>query len=189
MNEIEQQLSEIPNFQFIHDRLLTSGQPSLQQLNLIKDYGVDSMIRLSLNDAQAELEQQDQHCLDIGLNYLHMPMLWDRPTADQALLVLDLIDYLVKDKMIWVYCDDNCRVSSLMYLYRQYYMGLDLPTAHELLHQIWEPNDTWTGVQHAVSLQLQGRISTQELQQDLAQIAPEDTSDLADPSDEHHDES
>ena len=59
------------------------------------------------------------------------------------------------------------RVSSLMYLYRQFYMNVDLPTAQEMLHQIWEPNETWTGLIHSISLQLQGRKATQELQQSL----------------------
>ena len=59
------------------------------------------------------------------------------------------------------------RVSSLMYLYRQFYMNLDMPAAQELLHQIWEPNETWTGLIHSITLQLQGRKATQELQQSL----------------------
>ena len=58
-----------------------------------------------------------------------------------------------------------------MYLYRQYYMNIDMPTAHEAMHQIWEPNDTWTGLTHAVALQLQGRKATQELK--LAMINPD----------------
>ena len=62
------------------------------------------------------------------------------------------------------------RVSSLMYLYRQFYMNVDLPTAQEMLHQIWEPNETWTGLIHSISLQLQGRKATQELQQSLNDV-------------------
>ena len=78
-----------------------------------------------------------------------------------------MIDHLVQEQMVWVHCSKNFRISSLMYLYRQYYMNIDMPAAQELMHQIWEPNETWTGLIHAVSLQLQGRKSTQELQQSL----------------------
>jgi len=46
-------------------------------------------------------------------------------------------------------------------------MDMDLPTVHEHLHQIWEPNETWTGLMHAVALQLQGRKATQELELSL----------------------
>lgn len=44
---------------------------------------------------------------------------------------------------------------------------MDMPTAQELMHEIWEPNETWTGLIHAVSLQLQGRKSTEDLQHSL----------------------
>ncbi len=46
-------------------------------------------------------------------------------------------------------------------------MDMDLPTAQDLMHNIWQPNDTWTGLTHAVALQLQGRKATKELQQSL----------------------
>jgi hypothetical protein len=42
-----------------------------------------------------------------------------------------------------------------------------MPTAQEHLHQIWEPNETWTGLIHAVAVQLQGRKATQDLQHAL----------------------
>ena len=83
------------------------------------------------------------------------------------LLVLDLIDHLVKEQMVWVHCTQNYHVSCLIYLYRQYYMNMDMPTAQEYLHQLWEPNETWTGLIHAVALQLQGRKATHELELSL----------------------
>jgi hypothetical protein len=46
-------------------------------------------------------------------------------------------------------------------------MDIDMPTAQELMHQIWEPNETWTGLIHAVALQLQGRKATEDLQHSL----------------------
>lgn len=69
--------------------------------------------------------------------------------------------------MVWVHCSNNNHVSSLMYLYRQYFMDVDIATAQDFLHDIWTPNETWTGLIHAVSLQLQGRKATQDLQQAL----------------------
>lgn len=171
MNEIEQQLSQIPHFQYIHNQLFTSAQPSLEQLSQIKSYGIDSVINLGIQPYQdtAALAHQDQHCLDLGLNYIQIPLDWEQPAAEQCLFVLDLIAHLARDKSIWVYCADNQRVSSLIYLYRQYYMGMDLPTAQQFMHAIWEPNNTWTGLIHGVGLLLQGRKSTEELEQALLQ--------------------
>lgn len=164
MNEIETNLCQILNFQFIHEHLFSSGQPSSEQLKLIKEYGVNTVINLALTDASNHLENEDRICLELGLNYIHLPILWDIPSDDQCILALDLINHLVQNQMVWVHCAKNYRVSSLMYLYRQYYMNIDMPAAQEHLHQIWEPNETWTGLTHAVALQLQGRKATQELQ-------------------------
>ena len=167
MNEIEQTLAQVKNFQFIHEHLLSSGQPTPEELQLMKDYGVTSVINLAPSTSANFLPHQDQLCLDIGLNYLHIPIGMDTPSAEQCLLVLDLIDHLVEQQVVWVHCDNNQQVSSLMYLYRQYYMQMDMATAHELLEQVWEPNATWTGLIHAIGVQLQGRRATQELQQSL----------------------
>ena len=167
MNEIENALSHIENFQFIHKHLFTSAQPSAEQLKLIKEYGVTTIVNLGLSDAKQHLTHEDKICLDLGLNYIQLPISAETPSDDQSLLILDMLAHLVQEQMVWVHCSKNYHVSCLMYLYRQYYMDMDMPTAQELMHSIWEPNDTWTGLTHAVALQLQGRKATKELQQAL----------------------
>ncbi len=170
MNELETQLSQIQHFQFVHEHLFTSGQPSAEQLAQIKAYGITTVINLALNSATTSLPNEDQLCLDLGLNYLQIPISLDTPSPDQCLLVLDLLDHLVQEQMLWIHCQNNQHVSSLMYVYRQYYMDMDMPTAQQLLHDIWQPNETWTGLIHAVTLQLQGRKATRELNLSLMKV-------------------
>lgn len=170
MNEIENVLSQIENFQFVHEHLFTSAQPTAEQLSCIKAYGINTVINLALNDPQHAFSNEDQICLDLGLNYIQLPISWETPSDSQCIFALDMIDHLVQDQMIWVHCHKNYTVSSLMYLYRQYYMGTDLVTAQELRDQIWQPNNTWTGLIHAVMLQLQGRKATKELQHSLEMV-------------------
>ncbi len=180
MNAIERELSQIPHFQFIHDHLFSSGHPSAAQLAQIKAYGVDTVINLAICEAQPDGLQQDQQCIELGLNYIQVPIDFEQPAIDQCLLVLDLIQHLARDKMLWIHCKDNQRASCLMYLYRQYCMQIDMPTAQAYLHEIWEPNNTWTGLMHGVALQLQGRQATQDLEQSLLQAQLSD--DLTAPS-------
>ncbi len=118
---------------------------------------------------QIILKMKTAICLDLGLNYIHIPIDWEMPSAEQCLLVLDLIDHLVQNEIIWIHCAKNKRVSCLMYVYRQFYMNMDMLTSQDLLHEIWEPNETWTGLIHSITLQLQGRKATLELQQSLQQ--------------------
>lgn len=46
MNDIETALSQIENFQFIHEHLFSSGQPTTTQLQLMKEYGVSTVINI-----------------------------------------------------------------------------------------------------------------------------------------------
>ncbi|MFA3128435.1 protein tyrosine phosphatase family protein [Acinetobacter pittii] len=169
MTTLEQSLSQIPAFSIIHEHLFSSAQPSAEQLKLIKEFGCSTVINLALTNASSHLENEDRICLDLGLNYIHIPIDWEMPSAEQCLLVLDLIDHLVQNEIIWIHCAKNKRVSCLMYVYRQFYMNMDMPTSQDLLHEIWEPNETWTGLIHSITLQLQGRKATLELQQSLQQ--------------------
>ncbi len=167
MNDIETQLSQIKNFQFIHERLFSSGQPTAEELKQIKEYGIGTVINLAESDAEHALPHEDKICLDVGLNYIQLPISWETPSSDQCLLLLDLVNHLLESQMVWVHCSNNNHVSSLMYLYRQYFIDVDIATSQDFLHDIWKPNETWTGLIHAVSLQLQGRKATQDLQQAL----------------------
>ncbi|KKC44887.1 protein tyrosine phosphatase family protein [Acinetobacter sp. V2] len=169
MTTLEQSLSQIPAFSIIHEHLFSSAQPSAEQLKLIKEYGCSTVINLALSNAPNHIENEDRICLDLGLNYIQIPIDWETPSAEQCLLVLDLIDHLVQNEIVWIHCTKNDRSSCLMYVYRQFYMNMDMPTSQDLLHEIWEPNETWTGLIHSITLQLQGRKATLELQQSLQQ--------------------
>jgi len=170
MTTLEQSLAQIPTFSVIHEHLFSSAQPSIEQLKLIKEYGCSTVINLALSNAPNHIENEDRICLDLGLNYIHIPIDWETPSAEQCLLVLDLIDHLVQNEIVWIHCTKNDRSSCLMYVYRQFYMNMDMPTSQDLLHKIWEPNETWTGLIHSITLQLQGRKATLELQQSLQQV-------------------
>ncbi|MCF8998716.1 protein tyrosine phosphatase family protein [Acinetobacter nectaris] len=167
MNNLENALCQIPKFQYVHEHLFSSGQPTESQLQQIKEYGISTIINLALNDSPKHLNNEDKICLDLGLNYIQLPLSWDMPNTDQALFALDTIDFLVRDQTVWVHCSQNKRASALMFLYRQYYMNLDISIAQPYLEQLWEPNETWIGLIHSVALQLKGRKATQELQQEL----------------------
>jgi len=170
MNELEYALSQIPYFDYVHERLFCSGQLTAENLEQIKAYGCSTIINLASSKAEMALRNEDQLCLDLDLNYIHIPLDNERPSANQAILVLELINHLVCEQTVWLHCADNRQCSVLMYLYRQYFMNIDMPTAQEYLHRIWEPDDTWTGLIHAVALQLQGRKATRELEQSLMQV-------------------
>lgn len=167
MTSLENQnnLAQIVQYVPVHEHLTTSGQPTAEQLEWIKAEGFTTVINIALTDASNHLPLEDRICLELGLDYIQVPLLWDQPSTSAGLFILDLIDHLVQEQKVWVHCALNMRVASLMYLYRQFYMGMPLPEADAFLEEIWQPDDTWTGFIHALRLQLQARQSTREIQQ------------------------
>ena len=161
--DLSSKLQEIEQFEWIHAHLATSGQPTVEQLTEIKAQGFTTIVNLALTDASNHLPNEDRICLELGLDYIQVPLLWECPSSSGALFVIDLIDHLVQEQKVWVHCAQNMRASSLIFLYRQFYMGMDLAEADALLENVWQPNETWTGLIHAVRLQLQARQSTKEL--------------------------
>lgn len=156
---------QILNVERVHEHLYTSGQPTAEQLVLIKEQGFSSVVNLALTDASNHIAHEDRLCLELGLDYYQLPLLWECPSSSQALVVLDLVAHLVQQQRVWLHCAKNFRVSALMYLYRQFYLGMDMATADSLLEKVWQPNETWTGLVHALRLQLQARAATLDIEQ------------------------
>ena len=151
-------LSGILSVQKVHDSLYSSGQPTAAQLELLAQAGVCSVVNLTLNDDTANLlaksQQEDRIVLELGMQYIHVPLLWDCPSANSALFALKAIHHL-QDQLVWVHCTQNRCTASLMYLYRRFYMHMPINEAQDLLHKVWEPDETWSGLINAVAMQLQ----------------------------------
>lgn len=143
----------IIHLQPVHGCLITSGQPSPAALIQIREAGFQNIINLALQDASNTLPNEDRLVLEQGMDYYQLPLLWEQPSVSQGLVILELVHHL-REQPTWLHCALNKRVSCLIYLYRRYYMRMDLPTAHELLEQIWQPDATWTGWMFAVEQQL-----------------------------------
>lgn len=138
-------LSHILAFQFVHENLVTSGQPSFDELALIANAGFKVVINLALTDASNVLVGEDRRVLELGMDYINLPLLFDRPSYTQSLRVLDLLKSLQQQK-VWLHCALNMRVSSLIYIYRVHHLQMDEVDAQDLLHQIWTPNIKWSEI-------------------------------------------
>ena len=135
-------LSNILAFQVVHENLVTSGQPAFDELELIAKAGFKVVINLALTDASNVLVGEDRRVLELGMDYINLPILFDRPSYTQALRALELLKTLHSQK-VWLHCALNMRVSSLMYIYRVHHLMVDEIEAQGFLNQIWIPNADW----------------------------------------------
>lgn len=151
-------------YQAIHPCLHSSGQPTAEQFAVLSAAGVNTVINVALTDASNALLapfNEDRIVLELGMDYVHLPLLWEQPSMSQAYAILQYIDFLLaQQQTVWVHCAKNMRVASLMYVYRLHWMNMAMGEAQDLLHAIWQPDDTWTGLIHALNMRAQAEKTT-----------------------------
>jgi protein tyrosine phosphatase (PTP) superfamily phosphohydrolase (DUF442 family) len=147
-------LTTILAYQSVHARLTTSGQPTLAQFEWIAQAGYKTVINLALTDASNAVAGEDRRVLELGMDYIHVPLLFAAPSVSQVLQVLDLLASL-KTEQVWLHCALNMRVSSLMYLYRTHFLNVPADVAAQYLHQIWTPDEIWSTLIDQTSNHLQ----------------------------------
>jgi protein tyrosine phosphatase (PTP) superfamily phosphohydrolase (DUF442 family) len=136
------QLSNIYNMLSITDNLGTSGQPTSAQLAAIKEAGYEVVINLAMGTTPRDLPNEADVVAAQGMEYIHIPVVWDNPTEADLLRFFEVMD-ATQDKKRFVHCIANMRVSAFLFLYRVLRQGMPLEAARATMAQIWEPNPIW----------------------------------------------
>ncbi len=137
-----EKLADIYNFVRLSDRIDTAGQPTIAQYPAIANAGYQTVINLALITSSNALLDEAAIASNLGLEYIHIPVLWEAPTRENFQEFTDVMNAR-QDKKIFVHCAANKRVSAFMYLYRQSFEGYSEETATADLAKIWQPNDIW----------------------------------------------
>ena len=135
-------LENIYNYLKISDKIATAGQPSVEQFSHIKEAGYQIVVNLALKDSSNALRNEKEIVENEGMQYFHIPVIWENPTEDNLQEFIQVMKTNV-DQKIFVHCAANKRVSAFIYLYRSSQEGVSDEAAKKDLHQIWIPNETW----------------------------------------------
>jgi protein tyrosine phosphatase (PTP) superfamily phosphohydrolase (DUF442 family) len=145
-------IENIYNFLQLSDRIATAGQPTIEQYPAIATTGYQVVINLALKESMNAILQgrgyandnEDAIATNLGIQYIHIPVLWETPTIENFQQFAQVMDANVERKIL-IHCAANMRVSAFMYLYRQIYLGVDGEIARQDLVKIWTPNEVWQG--------------------------------------------
>jgi protein tyrosine phosphatase (PTP) superfamily phosphohydrolase (DUF442 family) len=137
-----EKLEDIHNFVRLTDRIATAGQPTVAQYPAIANAGYQTVINLALTTSTNAVPDEAAIATNLGLEYIHIPVLWETPTLENFQEFVDAMNAR-KTKKIFVHCAANMRVSAFMYLYRQSFERCNAETATADLAKIWQPNETW----------------------------------------------
>lgn len=133
----------IINYYELTDGLVSSGQPSAEEFAAIRDAGYQLVINLVPVDASMALADEDKIVTGLGMDYVHIPVIWDSPQRSDVETFYDVMQRN-RDKRVYVHCEVNYRASSFIYLYRRKFLGVNEKQARQDLQWIWAPNPTWT---------------------------------------------
>jgi protein tyrosine phosphatase (PTP) superfamily phosphohydrolase (DUF442 family) len=134
-------VEDIVNFLELSDRLATAGQPTIEQYSAIAAMGYQVVINLALTDSPNALVDEAAIASDLGLEYIHIPIVWTAPTLEDFQAFRSVMDTHL-DRKIFVHCAANMRVSAFVYLYRVC-EGVDETIARQDLAKIWTPDAIW----------------------------------------------
>ena len=136
-------LDSITNFFQILPLVGTAGQPTADQFAALRDAGFELVVNLAVSSPDCALADEAGIVSGLGLDYIHIPVVWTSPTPDDLAQFLAVMD-ANRDRRVFVHCALNYRVSSFMYLYRVLRLGADEEAARWDLLSIWEPDECWS---------------------------------------------
>ena len=136
-------LHSIKNFRQATATLATSGQPQSEHFAAMAAAGYVAVINLALHgDPRYSLPDESGDVRAAGMNYIHIPVLFDQPTQSDLTAFMDAMDQY-QGKQLWVHCAANMRVTAFVGLYHVLRLGQQRQQAFALMHSVWEPNAVW----------------------------------------------
>jgi protein tyrosine phosphatase (PTP) superfamily phosphohydrolase (DUF442 family) len=134
------EITDIYNFLPLTDDLLTSGQPTEEQFTVIAKAGVKAVINLALATSSNAIPNEPEITRKLGMQYYHIPVLWDDPSEKALTEFMDTMDKLAGEKVL-IHCAANMRVPAFVALYRILRLGWSEERAFKEVYPIWNPYD------------------------------------------------
>ena len=137
------EISNIYNFLNLSNELATAGQPLEEELEYVSEEGYEVVVNLALADADYSLNDEKGTVNKLGMEYIHIPVIWQNPTSEDLDKFFDVVEKY-KNKKVFIHCAANMRVSSFIALYRVIKEGWDYSDAMNDVYKIWRPNKIWS---------------------------------------------
>lgn len=150
---------EIYNARVVDDRLITSGQPTEDQLRAVAAAGIDTVVNLAPHDAGNALPDEAGLVHALGMTYHHRPVVFANPTEGDFAAFEQVMAELPPGSRTLVHCAANFRVSAFYGLYAMKHLGWSVEQAEAFRATIWDGSDY--PVWEAFISQMQQRLRSQ----------------------------
>lgn len=135
-------LSEILNYQQYTPLFSSAGQPTREQLPLLKEAGYERIIYIAFSSGGTAIANEDQLVKGLGMDYLHIPVDWTKPTVRDFNAFADAMQREPDSKTL-LHCQVNARATAFSFLYRVIYQDVGIAQAKAEMNKVWQPNEVW----------------------------------------------
>ncbi len=135
-------MNKILNYVKINELISTSGQPKIEELELIANEGFEVVINLAIPTTSNALENEDKIVSSLNMSYIHIPVDFENPKLSDLKLFLNILQALGANK-VWIHCAKNYRVSAFMYVYHKYILHTPFEQIDLSIFDMWQPSLVW----------------------------------------------
>lgn len=135
-------LDEVLNYREYSPLFSTAGQPTREQLPLIKDSGFERIIYIGFSTVGTAIPEEDQLVKELGMDYLQIPVDFANPTVRDFNAFADAMQREEGTKTL-LHCQVNARATAFGLLYRVIYQDVPLAQAKSEMNSVWQPNEVW----------------------------------------------
>lgn len=135
-------MNKILNYVKINELISSSGQPKVEELELIANEGFEVVINLAVHSTSNALENEDKIVSSLNMSYIHIPVDFENPKISDLKLFLNILQALGANK-VWIHCAKNYRVSAFLYVYHKYILHTPFEQIDLSIFDIWQPSLVW----------------------------------------------
>lgn len=136
------ELSDISNYREYSATFSSSGQPTKEQLELLKDDGFERIVYIAFSNNGNAFADEDVVVKELGMDYVHIPVIWDQPSTSDFYAFAGSMQR-EPDRKTLLHCQVNYRASAFSFLYRVLYDDVPVADAKADMNSVWQPNETW----------------------------------------------
>ena len=154
-------LAEINNFRQYTPVFASSVQPTVAQLSLLQEEGFERIVYIAFSSHKQAIADEDKLVKGLGLEYLHVPVDWERPLRSDFYAFADYLQRAPLKKTL-LHCQVNMRATAFSMLYRVIYQQVAVGQAKADMNTVWQPNAVWRDfifavlAEHNISAQCEG---------------------------------
>jgi protein tyrosine phosphatase (PTP) superfamily phosphohydrolase (DUF442 family) len=135
-------VEDISNYRQYSSVFASSGQPKIEEIPLLAKQGFGRVIYLAFTTNQTAIPGEDNLVVENGMEYVHVPVDFEKPTLKHFQLVAAVLQDDPTLKTL-LHCQINLRASTFSFLYRTIFLQVPMAEAKADLDAIWVPDEVW----------------------------------------------